>query len=52
MKPELITFEEPESHTKIYQLRVPYCYIQDKKTLKWWKFEITVWILKLMWFGK
>lgn len=52
MKPELITFEDEKTSTKVYQLRVPYCYIEDQKTLKYWKFKITAWMLKLMWFGK
>ncbi len=51
-EPELITFESVDSSEKIYQLRIPYSFIEDCKSFKYWKFKITFWMLKCLWIKK
>jgi len=47
--PEFVTFDEPDRMFKVFQVRVPYCYIINERSLKRWKFKIIWWLIKMLW---
>ena len=48
MNPEIESFSDPITMSKVYLLRIPDRYFMTKKLLVI-KFKITFWLLKMLW---
>jgi hypothetical protein len=46
---EVIEYEDRKNNQMVYQLRIDIGFIASKKTLKWWKVEVTWMLIKMLW---
>ncbi len=46
---EVMEYQDFEKGQMVYELRIGLSYIASKKTLKWWKVEVTWMLIKMLW---
>lgn len=46
---EVYEYEDHNNKQIVYELRIDIGFIASKKTLKWWKFEVTWMLIKMLW---